>query len=57
MPTNSGYYYGFWEADPRRWDRCMAAAEKAMLAQGWNRRAGKFDEVRRRKALQLWRTA
>lgn len=55
MPTNGGYYYGFWEADPRRWERCRREAAAQMVAQGWNPKAGKFDEVMRRRAMKLWR--
>lgn len=55
MPTSGGYYYGFWEADPPRWLRCRKEAAAAMVAQGWNPKAGKFEEVMRRRAMRLWR--
>lgn len=54
MPTSGGYYYGFWEADPRRWERCRRETAAQMVAEGWNPRAGKFDEVLRRRARKLW---
>ncbi len=57
MPTNAGCYYGFWEVDPRRWERCRREAAAQMVAQGWNPKAGKFDEVMRRRALRLWRAS
>jgi hypothetical protein len=57
MPYTGGYYYGFWEANPRRWERCRCEAAAAMVAQGWNPKARKFDEVMRRRALQLWRAS
>ena len=44
----------FWEVDPRRWERCRQEAAKAMIAEGWNPKARKFDEVRRRRAMRLW---
>jgi hypothetical protein len=47
----------FWEVDPRRWARCLQDAGAAMLAQGWNKHARKFNEVQRRRALHLWRFA
>jgi hypothetical protein len=57
MPTATGYQCGFWEADPRRWERCRRDAATGMLAEGWNPRARKFDEVMIRRARRLWRTA
>ena len=54
MPTCGGYWYGFWEADPRRWERCRKEAAAQMVADGWHPRAGKFDEVLRRRARKLW---
>lgn len=55
MPTNEGYYYGAGESDPHRWERCRQLAAAQMIAQGWNPKAGKFPEVQRRKAMQIWR--
>lgn len=55
MPTNAGYYYGFSDVDPRRWERCRKQAAAHMLAQGWSPKAGKFPEVQRRRALRIWR--
>lgn len=42
------------DIDPRRWSACMRQAEAAMLADGWSRHAGKFHEVRMRRARKLW---
>lgn len=57
MPTTATFWYGFWEADPRRWERCRRDAAATMLAEGWNKHAKKFDEVVRRRAMKLWRAA
>jgi len=54
MPTHGGYYYGFWEADPRRWERCRATAAAQMIADGWNKYARKFGAVQTKRALKLW---
>ena len=54
MPTCGGYYYGFWQANPRRWDRCCRDAAAQMIAEGWNKYARKFSEVHRKRALKLW---
>ena len=48
MVTNRGYQCGFWEADPRRWERCLREASAQMVAQGWPPKAGKFIEAKRR---------
>lgn len=56
MPTNGGNYYGCWEADPRRWERCRQQAAAQMVAQGWPPKAGKFAEAQHRRALRLWRS-
>ena len=53
MPTRYGCK--FWESNPRRWARCLRAAGAAMVAQGWLEKAGKFNQVRRRRAERLWR--
>jgi hypothetical protein len=54
MPTSGGYHYGFWEADPRRWERCRQQAAAQMVAEGWNPHAGKFSQVQMRRARKLW---
>jgi hypothetical protein len=54
MPTNGGYYYGFWEENPRKWARCKAQAAEQMLADGWLIHSKKFLEVQRRKAKKIW---
>ncbi len=52
MPSCGGG--SFWEVDPRRWERCKKEAGNNMIAEGWNRHARKFDEVRRKRAMRLW---
>lgn len=54
MPTNLRYTEYPGDIDPRLWARCRAIAEKAMVAAGWNPKAGKFREVSTRKARQEW---
>ena len=49
MPT-----FGASETDVRRWTLCMQQAGAAMLAEGWNRHARKFFEVRQRRARKLY---
>jgi hypothetical protein len=56
MPINGGFYYSFWEEDVRLWERCRQQAAAQMVAEGWNPRAGKFDEVMRRRARRIWRS-
>jgi hypothetical protein len=41
------------EYDPRRWARILDQVGKAMVEQGWNPKARKFDEVRRRRAMRI----
>lgn len=55
MPSFGGYWYGFWEADPRKWERCRKQATATMIAAGWKPYARKFSAVMHRKALKLWR--
>jgi hypothetical protein len=54
MPNNGGYWYGFWESNPRRWEACRRAAAAQMVAEGWNQHARKFHDVMLRRARQLW---
>jgi hypothetical protein len=54
VPTYGGHYYGFWETDPRRWERCRRTAAAQMVATGWNPKARKFEEVQQRRAFKLW---
>ena len=56
MPTNACYQVGFWQADPRKWEKCRQAAAAQMLAEGWNKHARKFSEVQRKRAMKLWHT-
>lgn len=44
----------FWEVDPRRWERCKREAGSVMITEGWNPKARKFDEVRKKRAMRLW---
>lgn len=53
MPMN--YYIRFSEGDIRRWEVCLRKAESQMLTEGWHPKARKFHEVRRRRALKLWK--
>lgn len=53
MPTS--YTCKPWDLDPRLWAACLREAGRVMAAQGWWEKAGKFNEVRRRRALSLWR--
>lgn len=57
MPNCGGYYLGFWEANPKRWDRCCRDATAQMLAEGWIRHARKFHDVMTRRARRLWSAA
>ena len=54
MPTGASYQFGFWEADPRRWERCKILAAQQMIESGWSKFAGKFREVQMRKARKIW---
>lgn len=55
MPTDTGYYYGFFESNPRLWAQCINEAKKTMLADGWVIHAKKFFTVHIRKAQILFR--
>ena len=57
MPSSGGYWYGFWEENPRLWEKCRKDAAAQMIASGWKSYAGKFDQVMRKKAFSLWRVA
>lgn len=54
MPVQGGYQCGFWEADPRRWERCRAKAALQMVADGWNKHSKKFSTVQTKRAIKLW---
>jgi len=54
MPSCDSHYYGFWQADPRRWEQCRNEAAKQMIADRWDSNARKFETVCRKKALKLW---
>lgn len=56
MPTTCEYGSP-WSSDPRRWERCRQQAAAQMVAQGWPPKAGKFLEVQRRRAIQIWRAS
>lgn len=51
MPTQGSYSYQ--DANPRQWERCKQQIATAMIAEGWNRHAGKFNAVRDRRARRL----
>ena len=57
MPTYGGYYYGFWEANPKLWEKCKKSATAQMVAEGWKTYAGKFDRVMKKRAMKLWNAA
>lgn len=54
MPTGGGYHSRFWESDPKRWAKCRQEVEDAMVAEGWNPKARKFNDVRHKRAVRLW---
>lgn len=54
MPTCGGYSNPG-DENPRRWSALRKKVEAEMVAAGWNPKAGKFNEVARRKQLQAWR--
>ena len=55
MPTNSAYYYGLYESNPKLWGQCLGEAKQEMLASGWVIHARKFFTVQTRKAQILFR--
>ncbi len=55
MFYSGSYHYGFWEADPKKWERCKRQAFSEMIASGWKPYARKFEDVMKKKALKLWR--
>ena len=57
MPSSGRYYYGFWETDPKKWERCRKTAAAQMIAEGWNPHAGKFNQVQMKRAQRLYRPA
>lgn len=60
MPEFGSYQCGFWDADPRRWERCVAQATTDLLARGWRKPLRnstyeyKFNRARNRRARKLW---
>lgn len=52
MPTSA--CAKLWEADPRRWERLRSEVAAEMVAAGWSRHAGKFNQVMMRKAMKRW---
>lgn len=57
MPCDVDYYYGFWQRNPGLWERCRQQAAEEMISAGWDKHAGKFDAVKRKKAMKLWNAA
>jgi hypothetical protein len=45
------------ESDPRRWQRCLEAVARDMVAAGWPPKARKFHEVQHRRARRMFATA
>lgn len=54
MPGCGGYEYGFWESNPRLWDKCKREVSNQMIAEGWPPKARKFDSVMRKRARKLF---
>jgi len=50
MPTFD-YYSSGPSSDPRRWEMTRKAVAAEMVAAGWHPKAGKFEDVLRRRAL------
>jgi len=42
------------DIDIRKWESCLEVVTKQMLADGWNKHAKKFIEVKLRKARTLF---
>lgn len=43
-----------YDVDPRRWERTLRDVAAAMVAEGWVRKAKKFNEVQHRRALRIF---
>ena len=56
MPTAGGFWYGFWEKNPRLWDSCKKRITAQMVAEGWKTYANKFDRVMTKRAMKLFYT-
>ena len=54
MPSCGGCYYGFWESNPKLWDKCKREVTNQMVSEGWHPKAGKFDSVMRKRAKRLF---
>lgn len=54
MPTFD-YYSNGPSSDPRRWEMTRKAVAAEMVAAGWHPKAGKFEDVLRRRALKRFR--
>ena len=54
MMSTGSYWYGFWEANPRRWEQCRRKVYADMIASGWDPSAKKLDEVLKRRARRLF---
>lgn len=56
MPTSIHQYPSkYWNINKKLWDKCQKLAKEAMLASGWIERSKKFNEVHKRKTIQLWK--
>lgn len=54
MISTGGYWYGFWEKNPKLWERCKKIVTAQMVAEGWKTYANKFDRVMQKRAKKLW---
>ena len=57
MGSDGSYWYGFWEEDPRLWEKCRKEASAKMVCEGWKTYANKFNRVMVKRAFKLWRAA
>lgn len=55
MPTGGYFPQHPQDQNPRLWASIRKQVEADMVKAGWNPKAGKFDEVARRKTHQAWR--
>ena len=54
MTELSTHQCGFWEADPKKWERCLFQAQTEMIAEGWETHSRKFLMVQYKRAKKLW---
>ena len=56
MPSWSAHYCGFWESNPKLWEKCQNEISNQMIADGWTSHAKKFNSVMRIRARNLFMT-